>query len=166
MTTDAKLLEAWFSLMAEAMRGTREAQEAFQTLAKTPADGPALQAWFRQFMPDMAASSARTPPEQFETWLDEWHEMMGVVPRARYLALLEKNDKLEQQLAKAHKTIEGLQKILKEKAGSSPEAQKVVDNWGEMFQETLKMQTEWMKNWAEANQPGEDEPDQTDEPDD
>ena len=56
--------------MAEATRGTAEAQEAFQSLSEMSATPEALNQWVAQFMPG-AASSIKFQPESFEEQLEK-----------------------------------------------------------------------------------------------
>lgn len=153
-----KVLEAWYTLMAEATRGTAEAQEAFQSLSEMSATPEALNQWVAQFMPG-AASSINFQPESFEEQLENWWRMMGVVPRPRYLELLERCDTLERKLSRAESTIESLRKKLGAHEQQGEDAKKVMDLWGSMMEETLKAQTEWMKAWAAANKPPIEQPD-------
>lgn len=139
-----KAMEAWFTLMAEAMKGTAEAQEAFKSLAEAATNAEALQQWQTHFMP---LAGAGPTPEGFEEWLEEWWKMMGVVPRARYLELLERHELLRQRLEKAEETIRSLRAALGSK-GSEQDAQKIVDMWETVLKESLKTQAEWMRTWA------------------
>jgi DNA repair ATPase RecN len=144
-----KMMEAWFTLMAEAMRGTKEAQEAFQYLPKMSTNSEDLSHWLQKFMP---VAGSNLQPEAFEEQLEEWWRMMGVVPRARYMELLEKNDQLQRRLEKAEETIQKLRKMMEKQGPQAEEAQQVLDTWNTMLQETLKTQTEWMRAWT-ANDP-------------
>ena len=162
------VMEAWFTLMAEAMKGTKESREAFQRLSKISGDPEEMSRWMGQFMPAAAASTANLQPEAFEEWMEESWRMMGVVPRTRYLELLEKCDTLQRKLDKAEETIQNLRARLDNKGQQETDAQKMADIWGTMMQDTLKAQTEWVRSWAEANQPTTpaQNPDITEEPDD
>ncbi len=153
-----KALEAWYTLMAEATRGSAQAQEAFQSLSKMSGSPDDMNRWMAQFMPGVA-STTRFTPDAFEDQLEDWWRLMGVVPRARYLDLLEKCDTLQRKLDKAEETIENLRKRV---SGSSSqpggeETKQVLDMWSSMMGETLKTQTEWMKAWTAANT-GTDDP--------
>ncbi len=151
-TPNPKALEAWYTLMAEAMRGTSEAQEAFNALSEMSSTPEDFNKWMAQFMPGLAASM-KMQPEGFEEQMETGWRMMGVVPRAPYLDLLEKCDTLERKLEKAEKTIESLQKRLGMQEQQEEEAKKVMDMWGTIMQDTLKTQTEWMKAWTSVNKP-------------
>lgn len=137
-----KALEAWFTLMAEAVRGTAEAQEAFKALTEASTKPQELQRWQARFMP-LAGTAAK--PEEFEAWLEEWWRMMGVVPRSRYLDLLERYENLRLRLEKAEGTIRSLRAMIGR--GQEQEAQKLVNLWETMLQESLKAQAEWMRAW-------------------
>jgi len=150
MTADPKIVEVWFKLMAEAAKGVRDAQEAIQSLAKVlnPAD---LNRWLLKFSPNLASPTAYQQAEMFEEWLEEWWRMMGVVPRARYLDLLEKHEALRRQLEKAQETIRGMQEALNHK-GQQPYAKNLLNLWNGMLEETLKTQADWLKVWKETGQ--------------
>jgi hypothetical protein len=153
-----KALEAWFTLVNEAMRGAQEARQALKSLAENSASLEDLSHWLATFMPNVHPAA---PPETFETWLEEWWRVMGVVPRARYLELLERCDALQRRLERAEETIQNL-KTLPGSQGQDEEARQALDLWSSMLAETLKTQTEWMKAWTAANQPagaaGQDQP--------
>jgi len=154
-----KALEAWFTLVNEAMRGTQDAQQALKSLGENAGSADDLSRWLQTFMPNVQPAA---PPETFETWLEEWWRVMGVVPRARYLELLERCDTLQRRLERAEETIQSLKTLLG-KEGQDEEARQALDLWSSMLSETLKTQTEWMKAWTAANQPpgtaAEDQPD-------
>ncbi len=141
-----KVMEAWFTLMAEAMRGTEQAQTALKSVPM--GDPEAWQKWMNQFMPNATSGTASA----FEENLEDWYQMMGVVPRARYLDALEKIDILQRRLEKAQETIETLRADRKD--SQTDEAKQALDTWSQMLNETLKTQTEWMRAWTENNEPG------------
>lgn len=145
-----KVMEAWVTLMAEAMRGTKDAQDAFRSLTEMPATSDNLESWLARFMPSTARLAQ---PEAFETWLEEWWRMMGVVPRTRYLELLERCDTLQRRLEKAEETIQNLRSLLGSKAQQGEEARKIMDLWSAMLDETIKTQSEWMQSWMERSSP-------------
>ena len=103
-----KLMQAWFDLVVEASKGTQEARDAFQALSKASGNPEALRHWMAKFMPAALAATDTANPEAVEEWLEESWRMMGVVPRSRYLELLEKNDQLQRRLEKAEATIKRL----------------------------------------------------------
>ena len=146
-----KALEAWYTLMAEATRGSAEAQEAFESLSKMSGNPEDMNRWMAQFMPGAASTTSFTP-DAFEGQLEDWWRMMGVVPRTRYLDLLEKCDTLQRKLDKAEETIESLRKRTGDQSQpGSEETKQVLDMWSSMMGETLKTQNEWMKAWTAAN---------------
>jgi hypothetical protein len=141
-----RAMEAWFTLLAEGMKGTAEAQEAFKSLGEAGSNVDLLRQWQARFMP---LAGAAPTAEGFEEGLEEWWKMMGVVPRARYLELLERHELLRQRLEKAEETIQGLRATLGG-TGSEQEAQKIVDLWDTMLKESLKTQADWMRTWTAA----------------
>ena len=160
-----KLMEAWFKLLAEATKGTGEAQEAFRALGTVSSgDTEAMSRWLAKFMPAAMASASNLQPEAFEAWVEESWRMMGVVPRERYLELLEKHDLLQRRLEKAEDTIKKLRSML-DTTSQQEEAQKVMDLWGSMLSDTLKLQADWMQSWTtktpeedQAEKSSDDEP--------
>ena len=153
MIYNPRALEAWYTLMAEAMRGTSEAQNAFQSLSEMSSTPEDFNKWMTRFMPG-AAGAMKMQPEGFEDQMESWWRMMGMVPRSRYLDLLEKNDALRRKLERAEKTIEGMRKKQGFQEQQEEEAKKVLDMWSGMMEETLKTQTEWMKAWTSTNSAG------------
>jgi hypothetical protein len=139
-----KAMETWLILMAEAMRGTAEAQEAFKSLTTASSSPEELKQWLARFMP-FAGTTAATP-ELFEDWLEEWWKAMGVVPRSRYLELLERYEILRTRLEKADETIHKLRAMLGK--DHEQDAQKILNLWDTMLQESLKAQAEWMRTWV------------------
>jgi hypothetical protein len=71
-----KTLEAWFTLMTEAAKGTVEAQEAFKSLAEASANPEELQRWHARFLP---LTSVAAKPEVLDEGLEEWWRMIGMV---------------------------------------------------------------------------------------
>ena len=161
MAANTEIIEAWFTLMAEAMKGGQGAQEALRSLSKVtdPAD---LSRWMTIFMPGLA-SSAHQQAGVLEEWLEEWWRMMGVVPRARYLELLEKHDALRRQLEKAQETIRSMEEAFGHKGQQEAYAKNVLDLWSTMLDETLKAQAEWLKTWKGTGEKKEQPAGQADE---
>lgn len=143
-----KALEAWFTLIAEAMRGTKEAQEAFRALSEMPANSEEFSRWMARFMPAAVSSTANFQPEAVEAQLEEWWRMMGVVPRSRYLELLERCDTLQRQLDRAEATIKELRARLSGRDKEGEATQKAMDMWSAVTEEMLRGQIEWMKTWT------------------
>ena len=137
-------MEAWFTLMQEA----NKAPDAFKTWPKMPVRPEEWQQWMGQFMPNAAATP--NSPDLFEAWLENWHQAMGVVPRSRYLELLEKHDQLQRKLEKAEETIQSMRTMLESREQYQQEAKKALNMWGTMMEETAKVQGDWMRAWTTA----------------
>jgi len=137
-----KMMEAWFNLMSEAMRGSGDAQQIMKNLSSTTNVSEETLRMMARFMPP---GMMPMQPEAMSDWLEEWWRMMGVVPRHRYLELLERYELLRSRLEESEKTSRRLQSMLGEKR--QEEAQKVLDFWGNTLEETLKSQNEWMQMW-------------------
>ena len=149
-----KLLEAWFNLVAEAMKETRDTKNVFQSLSEMSGKAEEMGQWAAKFMP--MASDFSGKPQAFEEWLEESWQIMGVVPRSRYLDLLEKNDHLRRKLEKAEATIQRLEARLNEDKHGD-DSSEAMEFWNTMVEDALKAQTEWMRNWTFAPAPEDSE---------
>jgi len=144
------MIQSWFSLMSEAMGGSSEAQEAFRALTGSVTTQDQMMRWMTQFMPAAAAAGVVSPTQSkmFGEWIENWWKMMGVVPRHRYLELLERSEGLRRQLEDCEQTrkLTTLPGAMSEQTGQARQA--AVNLWGSMVDETLKLQADWMRNWA------------------
>jgi hypothetical protein len=146
-------MELWFRLMSDAMRGTADAQEAIRTLGEMPTTPDQLTRWMTRFMPMAAGQTAK--PEMMGDWLEDTWKMMGVVPRYRYLELLERHEILRNRLEQAEKTIHSLRKATSGAKIPEQEFQQILNLWEGMLQETLSMQADWMRSWTRPEDTGE-----------
>ncbi len=139
---DFKSLQSLVGMLAETLRGSGEARDAFTSLLKRPGDLEELRAWIRRFVP-MGGNPLR--PEILGEQIEEVARMFGFVPRARHLDLLERHEILGQKLAEAEKTIIRLQAMLGT-GGSEGAARKLVDGLGSAVSGTLKLQAELVRS--------------------
>jgi hypothetical protein len=148
-----RVIEAWFTIMAEASKGTSQAKEALKLFPTTnnPTD---LAPWLSRFM---APGGVSTRPEDFSQWYEEWSRMMGFVPRSRYLELLERYEIVRNRLEDAEKKIRQLQGLVGIK-GREEEAKKVLDLWGTTVEQTLSAQADWLKAWSKPQESKETVP--------
>ena len=153
-------LEAWFQLMAQAMQGTQEAQKAFANLPQSPEAIANFQKYLALFAPGMEMPSAVSQPQAMIEWLETWQKAMGVVPRTRYLELLEKADALERRVRELEETNRQLRGLVEGREQQEESAQKMSELWGQMVDSSIKTQSAWMKAWADNEGPGA-ETDQT-----
>lgn len=147
---DDKLAEQWFRLLADAARGSVQAREAMESFGKVgnPAD---FTQWMRQFMPGASATEA---PQA----LEQWWEMVGVVPRARYQKLLEHSERLRAKLEEAEAAVEQLRAMLAG-GGQSEQASRLASTWESAMREGVKSYGEWVDAWSRAMpQPAGGEP--------
>lgn len=150
-----KAVESWLTLMLEATRGVQSAQQAMETFAALPNSTTTMGEWMQRFMPGAVPSAipgaaAAFSPQSMEKWLEEWQTMMGVVPRARYLELLERNAELERQLASATETIDALRNLLDRRQASEEAAAQALDNWQQAMNQTVQTQASWMQDWMKT----------------
>jgi len=153
MAKNQNEMEFWLRLMSDAMRGAADAQKAIRLLGEMPMTPDQLTRWMAQFMPVAAAQTSK--PEMLGDWLEDTWRMMGVVPRYRYLELLERCELLRRRLEQAEKTIQKMRKATSGGKMPEQEVQQVLDMWEGMLQETLSMQAEWMRGWTSTDRPAE-----------
>lgn len=145
-----KMMEAWVTLMAEAMRGSSDAQDAMRLLTINETTQDNLMRWMSRFMP-AGTAAAPAQPALFGEWLEQWWKTMGVVPRYRYVELLERTEDLRQRLDDCEKMqrrmtgMAGMPPGINPLTASTEDTQKMVSLWGTMLDDTLKMQSEWLR---------------------
>lgn len=144
---DPKLLETWLRLTADALRGTEEARKAMETLGANPLTPEALTAWARAWMPREAAGAPDAA--DLKGLVEEYWKTLGVVPRQRYLELLERYEELKSRLEEAETTVKHLRELLAAR-GRSQEADGAIGDWEEMTRKALQTQAEWAQSWTEG----------------
>jgi hypothetical protein len=145
-----KMMETWLNLVTEAMRGNGDARETVRTITGSSMRPDELLRVMTRFMP---AGAVPFQAEAMNEWLEEYWRMMGVVPRYRYLDLLERYEQLRLRLEEVEKS-----RQLPMMPNSQPEdAQKVFGLWSSMMEETMKAQQEMMKAWTPKSAEGESE---------
>lgn len=144
-----KMMETWFQLMSDAMRGSSEAQEAFRSLTGSATTTNDMYQWMGRFMPSGVSMSQA---EVFTDWVEQWWKAMGVVPRHRYLEALERNEDLRRRLEDCEKQLSRNAPNLFSMAGQPEDAQRAFSMWSSTMEDMLKMQSEWMQNWLPREQ--------------
>jgi hypothetical protein len=156
-----KLVESWFRLLAEAARGTRTAQDTIRGLVDGGLSPQELARQIARILP-----SGVSPPtaEDIGRWTEGFWATAGVVPRARYLELLERYEALRERLEEAEVTIRRLKAMLSEK-GHERDAEKLLDVFASTVGDTLKAQADWMRSWIplapEGNPRADEKPTET-----
>jgi hypothetical protein len=146
-----KFAEAWFRLLSDAARGTRAAQTTIRSFAEGRLTPQTVARQIARFLP-----AGVSPPaaETLQQWTEELWATIGVVPRYRYLELLERYEALRGRLEEAEVTIRRLKRLLGE-SGHEGDAQKLLDLWANAVGETLRSQADWMRTWIGAGGEGE-----------
>lgn len=149
------MIEAWFTLMSEAMRGSSNAQNAIKMLTGNAVNADYLNRWFGQFMPGLVESNAQS--QMFGEWLEEWWKLLGVVPRYRYLEQLERNEDLRRRLEACEKrSAQTLAGSTMNVSDFQEETQKAMGAWGAMMEGVLKTQAQMFQNFlASSKETGE-----------
>jgi len=140
-----KLAEQWYRLLADAAQGSAQAREAMEAFSKVGTAGD-FSRWTTQFMPG-AGPSGDAPAA-----MEQWWEMMGVVPRARYQKLLEHSEKMRAKLEEAETTIQQLREMLAG-IGQNEEAARLAKTWESAMREGVKSYSDWLEAWQRAMQP-------------
>jgi hypothetical protein len=133
--------EGLLRLLAEATRGTRAAQATVRSLAEgrlTP------ESVVRQIASYLPAGMKPPTPASLQAWTEDLWSTVGVVPRSRYVELLERYEALRARLEEAEVTIRRLRRLLEE-SGHEDDARKILDLWSNAVGETLRSQAEWMR---------------------
>lgn len=138
---DPKLMEAWYRLMAEAVRTGND-----MSASMPKGEGPPVE-WLANWMRDHDLPGAPpTPNEVSDDWLEQWYQMMGVVPRRRYLKVLDRNEQLRQQLEEANRRIERLGGAAATSQNQGKAAEEMFDYWKQSMEDTLNAQKRWMRS--------------------
>lgn len=142
---DAKVLEDWLRLTADALRGTEQARKALEALGSNPLTPEALTRWTRLWM---GGGSAPPPePSQLQEVLEEYWKALGVVPRHQYLELLDRYEELKARLEEAESTVKNLRALLGQR-GQENEVTGVLEEWERLTRAALETQAEWARSWA------------------
>lgn len=146
---DAKLLDTWMRLTADALKGADQAQKALAALGLGPLSPETVAQWWNSWMPGGAPDPQSNDPDQLRDLVEQWWKAIGVVPRHRYLELLERYEQLRGRLEAAEETVARLRSLLKAQ-GSDNEVGAALDSWEEVTRKALDAQEEWMHTWMEG----------------
>lgn len=144
---DPREMERWLRLMADALRGAGQAQEAVRALAGGPLSPEALARWSSLWLG--SPESEGRDAQELKDWVESSWKNLGVVPRYQYLELLERHEELKAKLEQAEATVKNLRELLAER-GPNREAQGVLDQWEDVARKTLEAQAEWARAWADG----------------
>jgi len=142
---DAKVLEDWLRLTADALRGAEQARKALDALGAAPLTPEALTRWTRLWMGE--GSSPAPEPAQVQEVLEEYWKALGVVPRRQYLELLDRYEELKVRLEEAESTVKNLRALLAQR-GQESQARGVLEEWEKLTRAALETQAEWARSWA------------------
>ena len=142
---DRIFIEAWLRLVTETILGGDRAQETFRGLAEAWKSQKELNKWMQRFLP---VRSEISRPEEVREWIEDWWKVMGVVPRSRYLELLERSEVLRARLEEAEATIQQLRATVGVN-GQEKQANEILNVWESTIQTTLKAQNEWLQTWTD-----------------
>jgi hypothetical protein len=148
--SEPNLLETWFQYLASIpTTDVGQFQQAVQRFMEgkmpTFTDVSAFNQTIHQATQGKEAFAVR----------EEWLKTMGMVPRERYLALLEKYEVALQQLEAAEKQIESLNAMLS--GEMQKEQAKAIETWQKSFEQGLKTQMDWWKQFAAVPDPSKKE---------
>ena len=124
------------------MQGGNQAQDTFRFLAQAWKSQEELNRWMERFLPKNETFS----PEEVRERIEDWWKIMGVVPRSRYLELLDRCEVLRARLEEAEATIQQLRATV----GVTGQEKQANEVWETTIQTTLKAQDEWVETWLET----------------
>ncbi len=136
-----KVMEAWLNLVTEAVRGNNDARETVRSLTGVQLRPDEMLRVMSRFMP---AGMMPVPAETLNESLEEYWKTMGVVPRYRYLELLERHERLRERLEELEQTNRQMSPL----AAQPEEAKRVLNLWGTMLEESMKFQQEMLNSWS------------------
>ena len=120
------------------MHGPGGAREAIRLLADAWKSPEEVNNWMERFIP---LRSELSGPEGFRGLVEEWWNMIGVVPGSRHLELQEKCEILKARLEEAKATIQQMRTT----QGIQGRAREMLDLWERAIQRTLTIQNEWLR---------------------
>lgn len=156
MIDPTKLMETWLNMVGDAVRGDTDARDTIRSITGAGMRPDEMVRLMTRFAP---AGVTPVQAEVFNEWLEEYWKTMGVVPRYRYLELLERYEQLRLRLDEAERANRQLSPMMAA-AAQPEEAQRVLGMWGSMIEETLKAQQEWLKSWSTGSSTETEQQDQ------
>ncbi|GAB4264668.1 hypothetical protein [Deferrisoma sp.] len=146
-----KLWEEWLRWSTQILEGTGAARQAFESLGTKPPSPEELARWAKAWLP---AESRPADPGELQEVLERWWDLLGVVPRYRYVELLRRYEELKERLEQAEETVRHLRTLLRDKEGVAPDVTSAVDQWAELTQKALDAQMEWARTWLGTGETG------------
>jgi hypothetical protein len=141
-------LRLWLRLLTQTMQGGGLNTFRFATAWNSH---ELLNRWAECFLPKAEISR----PDAVRGWIEDWWNLMGVVPRSLYLEQLERKEVLRTRLEEAEATIQQLRDMTGLK-GQETQANEIanawetsISLWQTAIQTTLKAQNEWLRTWAD-----------------
>jgi hypothetical protein len=144
---DPRLFETWTRLLAS-MRASAETIETL--LPFTPGLNREQLASMLARASTAAPGSGSRPPGAES--VEQFWNMLGLVPRYRYDELEERYEALRSRLEEAEVTIQRLRRLMDERGGE-PEARQVLDSWASAVGETLRMQAGMVRSMSGLEAP-------------
>jgi hypothetical protein len=150
---DARLLELWLRMSADAVRGADSAQQAMGALGQSPVSPAALASWMQMWLPE--AREKDPPPvsaadaSTFQKMVEDWWRHLGVAPRHQYDELRTRYEELHRRVEESEATVRRLRGSLASEGGRA-EAQDMLDTWERATEQTLTAQAEWARRWLQG----------------
>ncbi len=151
MINPSKMMEAWMSLVSEATRGNTDARETIRSITGASMRPDEMVRMMTSLMPP---GTAPVQAEAFKEWLEEYWKTIGVVPRYRYLELLERYEELRLRVEEMENANRALSPL--NTAAQQEEAKKVMGMWGNMMEETFKVQQQLLSSWMSPSSTTQD----------
>lgn len=142
-----KIMETWLNLMTEAVRGNSDARETVRALTMSPVRPDEMLRMITRFSP-MGGMISGGQAEMVNDWLEEYWKAMGVVPRYRYLELLERYERIRERLEELEANRTQFPATLEKTRSES--TQRVINTWASLLEETMKTQQEMLRTMAQG----------------
>ncbi|MBI5440454.1 MAG: hypothetical protein HY900_04500 [Deltaproteobacteria bacterium] len=145
---DTKFWEQWVTLAAEALRGGEQARQALEALGSAPLTPQAVNAWIARWLPSARGLHHTDSAPEFIQRMEEWWKAYGLIPRARYLALLREHEELKAKVDELHETVRNLRELLAA-PGAAGDAE-TTKTWEDLGSRLAEAQAQWTRAWVDA----------------
>lgn len=149
---DDRIWKAWLAFTEQARDGAEEMRRQWELIAGGGAGPEAIARWLAQWMPKESGMSPGDLSRELAEAVERWWEAAGMVPRAKYDAVLRQNERLRQRLEEAEAKISELRRRANAEAAEKnrEETEAMLDQWQAGTREILDAQAEWTRQWVEG----------------
>ena len=148
---DSQFLEFWGNLLVNASKEQRRQKDLYKWIQQGFNGFDDLTKMFKKFYgldhlekdSPYYLEALNKASENFLDSFKDYLDLMNMVPKDQYLALVQKNEALKEKAADQEETIKNLQLLLEEKRAESQDEftqgfQKLIDKQSKQFQKTME----------------------------